>query len=491
MGKNQKKKGNGAFAILTIVCVLLVLGSAAFVAALWMGVFEADTPAPTVPGLNVTVDNTPTTEAPIETTTVPPETTLPEPEKVVATATISSMGDVLMHLPVVNSGKESDGSYNYDEIFQYIKPYVEDANYAAANLETTLAGTDNGYKYNGYPMFNCPDEIVDSVRDAGFDMMLTVNNHSYDTSLVGYKRTLEVVREKGMTSLGTMLDEKEPKYIVQDINGIQIGMIAYTYATSVTADGRPSLNGNAAISEAGICNYFTYDRLEAFYEEVRTHLENMEADGAEATMLYIHWGNEYQLKQNHLQVEIAQALCDLGIDVIVGGHPHVVQPVDLLTSTTDPDHKTVCLYSMGNAVSNQRLGNISTVKTAHTEDGVLFSVTFAKYSDGTVVLESTDILPCWVHMVPTGNRDYLILPLDVGMQDQWQTLYDLSDHYLRCANDSLERTMKIVGEGLEECQTWLAYAKELREWEYLNAVNPEAAGEMPTMATEPTEVPEA
>ena len=126
MAKNQKKKGSGAFAVLTIFCVVLVLGSAAFVAGLWMGVFETDTPSmPTVPGLNVTEGITPaTTEAPIETTTVPPETTLPEPEKVVATATISSMGDVLMHLPVVNTGKESDGSYNFDEIIQYIKPYV-------------------------------------------------------------------------------------------------------------------------------------------------------------------------------------------------------------------------------------------------------------------------------------------------------------------------------------------------------------------------------
>ena len=488
MAKNQKKKGNGAFAFLAVLCVLLVLGSAAFVAGLWMGVFEEDAPAPTVPGLNVPVDTAPTTEAPVETTTVPPETTLPEPEKVIATATVSSMGDVLMHLPVVNSGKNDDGSYNYDEIFQYVKSYVEEADFAAANLETTLAGTDNGYKYNGYPMFNCPDEIVDSVRDAGFDMMLTVNNHSYDTSLVGYKRTLEVVREKGMTTLGTMLDAQEPKYTVQNINGIQIGMIAYTYATSVTSDGRPSLNGNAAIAEAGICNYFSYDYLDRFYEEVKTHLANMEADGAEATMLFIHWGNEYQLKQNYLQEEIAQALCDLGVDVIVGGHPHVVQPVDLLTSTTDPDHKTVCLYSMGNAVSNQMLGNISYVETAHTEDGVLFSVTFAKYSDGTVVVESTDILPTWVHLNRAGNRDYLILPLDVETQDQWQSLYGLNDYYLNCAEDSLERTMKIVGDGLEECQTYLAYAKELREWEYLNAVNPEAAGEMPTMATEAPEV---
>ena len=93
-------------------------------------------------------------------------------------------------------------------------------------------------------------------------------------------------------------------------------------------------------------------------------------------VVYIHWGDEYRLAANKKQIEIAQQLCNLGVDVIVGGHSHVVEPIDLLTSETDPDHKTVCLYSMGNAVSNQRKERAS-IKTGHTEDGVLFSITFA------------------------------------------------------------------------------------------------------------------
>lgn len=492
MKDNPKKRGSKAFAIFVTICVLLILSAAAFVAGLWLGFFDTGDSAsikiPSMQTLPGAAGNG--TTAPVPTTTVPPETTMPEPEKIVATATISSMGDVLMHMPVVNSGKLSDGSYNFDKSFQYIKEYVEAADYAAANLETTLAGTDNGYPYKGYPHFNCPDEIVDGVMGAGFDMMLTVNNHSYDTTMVGYKRTLEVVREKGMATLGTMLNAEEPKYVVQDINGIKVGMMAYTYATAVTSDGRPSLNGNAAMSEAGVCNYFTYENLPAFYKEVQGHLDAMKAEGAEATMIFIHWGVEYQLKENAQQAKIAQELCNLGIDVIVGGHPHVVQPVDLLTSTTDSDHKTVCLYSMGNAISNQRLGNISYVKTSHTEDGVLFSVTFCKYSDGSVYLLSTDILPTWVHLDQSGSPNtYFILPLDDERSEEWDELYGLNDTYYQKALNSYERTMDIVGEGLAECQTYLEEAGLIRDWEYLAAVNPEAAGERPVPTTEATVPP--
>ena len=489
MKDNQKPRRSKAFGIFVTICILLVLGSAAFVGALWMGVFETEN-GPSI-HLPVPGTSTPgTTQAPTETT-VPP-TTMPEPEKIVATATISSMGDMLMHMPVVNSCKQNDGSYNFDKSFQFIKEYVEAADYAAANLETTLAGTDNGYKYSGYPHFNCPDEIVDGIMGAGFDLMLTVNNHSYDTSMVGYKRTLEVVREKGMETLGTMLTPEEPKYIIQDVNGIKIGMMAYTYATDDNNDGRPSLNFNASMKEAGICNFFTYENLPGFYKEVEGHLEAMKEEGAEATMIFMHWGIEYQLKQNDQQAKIAQNLCDLGIDVIVGGHPHVVQPVDLLTSTVDPDHKTVCLYSMGNAISNQRLGQISYVKTSHTEDGVMFSVTFCKYSDGSVYLLSTDILPTWVHLDASKSPvSYLILPLDDTRSDQWQELFGIGDATFEKAMKSYNRTMDIVGEGLQECQEYLEAEGLMRDWEYLYAVNPEAAGDPPIQETEPTEVANA
>ena len=128
-----------------------------------------------------------------------------EAPQLVSTATVLSTGDMLMHIQVINSGKQEDGSYNFDSIFRYVKSYTQAADFSVANLETTLCGTDNGYRYSGNPRFNCPDTIVDSLKDAGFDMLLTANNHAADTDLVGYKRTLNVVREKGLDTLGTYL----------------------------------------------------------------------------------------------------------------------------------------------------------------------------------------------------------------------------------------------------------------------------------------------
>ena len=415
----------------------------------------------------------PITATPTETE--PPETTMPEPEHVVATATITSTGDILMHMPVVDTGRQSDGSYNFESIFRYVKEYTIAADYAAANLETTLCGTDNGFKYSGYPNFNCPDEIIDSLSDAGFDLLLTANNHSYDTTLVGYKRTLEVVRDRGLDTMGTYASPEETKWQVKDLNGIQIGMLCYTYANAVGAKGNPRLNLNAELPESGICNFFTYDNLDAFYAEVEGYLEEMKNAGAEATVVYMHWGEEYQLSPNNYQTTMAQKLCDMGVDVIIGGHPHVIQPVDLLTSPTDENHKTVILYSMGNAVSNQRLGNISTINTAHTEDGILFNVTFSKYSDGTVYLESVDLIPCWVNLITSGSREYNILPLDDSTRDNWQEKFNLSDNALSAAQRSYDRTMAIVGSGLEKAQDYLENQKELREANYLAAVmNPAA-----------------
>ena len=414
------------------------------------------------------------------TTEPPTETTMPEPEHVVSTVSIGAMGDLLMHKPIFDdltkynaAVQQKDGSYDFSTVFQYLSEYTSALDFAVANLETTLAAEDNGYPYNGYPLFNCPDEVVDGVKDAGFDMLLTANNHSYDTRLVGFKRTLEVIRGKGLKTLGTYLSADETKWIVQEINGIKIGMMSYTYSTGEAEAGRPSLNNNQAISEAGLCNYFNTNNLDSFYTEVEGYLEEMKNAGAEATILFIHWGVEYILEENQTQNDMAQKLCDLGIDVIIGGHPHVVQPVELLTGTEDPEHKTVCLYSLGNAVSNQRLGFSDAIKTPHTEDGILFTVTFEKYSDGTVYLAQVNGLPTWVnkHRNDNGKDEYNILPLDDASREAWREKYGLNDKTVKACADSYERTMEIVGEGIEQANEYLNEQKVEREAYYLSLVS--------------------
>ena len=390
------------------------------------------------------------TEPPTE-----PPTEEPTAPTIVSTAKISATGDVLMHMPVVNTTKVS-GGYDFTPIFQYLDDYAAAADYAVANLETTLAGLDNGYAYSGYPCFNCPDEIAFDLQEAGFDMILTANNHCYDTRTVGLKRTVQTVRDLGLETLGTHASADDTKYTVQDINGIKVGMLCYSYATGDDYPDRASMNGILTSEDAkGLINYFDYDNLTGFYNEVSGYIDAMEAQGAQAVVMYIHWGEEYQLQANSNQTTVAQGLCDLGIDVIVGGHPHVVQPVDLLSSTTDPDHKTDCLYSMGNAISNQRR-TLMNLNTGHTEDGVLFSFTFAEYSDGTVRLDSVELLPTWVWM---GSSSYRIIPLDTEVAD-WGSAFNLGSDGVASAKASYDRTMKLVAEGIQESNDYLTAQRE-------------------------------
>jgi len=378
----------------------------------------------------------------------------PKPEKE-STATIGATGDVLMHMPCVRPAKTSNG-YDFTPYFTHIQDYLTAPDYMVANLETTLAALDNGYEYSGYPNFNCPDEIVYDLQAMGVDMFLTANNHTYDTSTVGFNRTQQIIAEAGLDHIGTKISTDVDDYLVKDINGIKIGMVCYTYETDAGKDS-VRLNDGAKLPSgvASRINTFHGDDVAGFIKNLGQDIEDMKADGAEAIVLYIHWGIEYQLKQNKIQEKFAQAACDLGVDVIVGGHPHVIQPMDLLTSTKDDEHKMVCLYSTGNFMSNQRLGNISYVHTAHTEDGILFNFSFARYSDGTVRLEEVELLPLWIDMhTRTGNTIYDVIPLDKEVED-WKGQFGLTDKSLKQAEDSYKRTMKIVGDGLTEVQAYL------------------------------------
>lgn len=411
-------------------------------------------------------DKTPGTDPslPSDVATVPVETA----PQVVASAAVSSQGDLLMHRQIFFSGSASspqgacylgEGEYNFDSIFQYISPYVSSADYSVINLETTFGG--DGYPYQGNPNFNCPDALADSVAKAGYDMLLTANNHCCDTTVSGIKRTLEQVHARNLSTLGTQMNNEEKKYAVVDVNGIKIGMLCYTYAGGLDGDGVPNLNLNQAtrVTESGIVNYFTTDNLDKFYREVEEILGAMEQEGAEATMLYIHWGNEYQLTNDATQKVIAQKMCDMGIDVIVGGHPHVIQPVELLTGTADSSHKTVCIYSMGNAVSNQRREEMqNSCPTGHTEDGAVFTVTFEKNSVGDVYLAGVELLPTWVNKFinEDGKTEYNIIPLEKAKEAEWKTLYQLTDDAFVKAQGSYDRTMEIVSPGLNQVWDYLA-----------------------------------
>ena len=376
-----------------------------------------------------------------------------------ARASILAAGDLMTHLPIVRSGATGTG-YSFEYIFEYVAPYIAGADYAVVNLETTLAGTD-GKEYTGYPRFNAPDAIASSAYHVGFDMMLTANNHCYDYGTAGLLRTLDVIQNAGLDTLGTISSVEENRYTIRDINGIRVGMVNYTYADIIDDRNTPIINDMQVDSKsAGLINIFDYANLDLFYNEMESHISGMRAAGAEAIVLFIHWGDQFSVKPSSTQEIIAQKMCDLGVDVIAGSHPHVIQPIAQLTST-DGTNQTLCLYSMGNFLSNQRADNIA-LETGHSEDGLMFTFTFVKYSNGEVHVEYVDLMPTWVLVRGNDNsKSFQILPLDVEVED-WNTLYAMDGDQAADANKSLERTNALIMESLASVKAQLQHQVEER-----------------------------
>ena len=449
--------------ITTIGALSIILAVLLIIAVFILPGLTANTPTEPSETTTPTLQTDPT-----ETTedTTPTETTAPTEPPVVkeSTVTIGATGDILLHQQVIDSGyKNDEGIYDYAYIFKELAQYVGAFDYAIGNMEGTLSGNQDGYEYGGWPSFNAPDAIAEAAKNAGFDMLLTANNHSYDKGNHGFHRTQQVIADLGLDHIGTRQDESVKNYIVKELNGIKIGITCYTYDDRTwNDDHKISLNGNI-LSDANVplVNTFNPAYLDEFYTKLSAERDLMKAEGADAIMLFIHWGDEYHTTPNNTQKKIAQGLCDLGIDVIVGGHPHVMQPMEMLTSTTDPDHNTLCLYSMGNAVSNithRDKGPDGTPRPYECEDGMLFSVTFAKYSDGTVIVESTDVLPYYVNRYYHSDLErnmFPIVPL-VLPEDQWQDTYDLTDEMFRNCQKSLDRTNAIIAEGLADANAFFS-----------------------------------
>ncbi len=374
-----------------------------------------------------------------------------DPDSVIAEATVVNTGDIILHSTVLDGAKTADGNYDFSAFFTETEKYFKAADIATANLEVTLGGTESG-AFSGYPAFNAPDSLLDVIKNSGINLLTTANNHCYDTGLFGLKRTVRQLKTNGIEFIGTKEYESDPTYIVKDVNGIKIGMVTYTYENS-SAEGQKSINGNIVKAEAnGLINSFNYDRIDAFYSEAQSVVDAMEQSGAEAIVFYMHWGEEYQLSANTWQKSIAQKLCNMGVDVIVGGHPHVVQPIELIYSE-DSQNTTVCIYSMGNAISNQRQELMDSCPSGHTEDGMLFYYTFQKHGDGTVRLSAVDIIPVWVNKYRGGSgHQYTMYPLEnVNMAEN----YGFDASALSKAQKSFERTKSIVADGLYECQQYL------------------------------------
>lgn len=340
---------------------------------------------------------------------------MPNPTcRLLTEATILSVGDILTHIPQLEYAKAvGNGGYNFSNSFKYISSIVSSADYAVANLETTLSGEAQGY--SGFPAFNSPDALLDAIKDAGFDMMLFANNHCYDRRLSGFIRTQEQITQRGLSYIGAKTEPQNKAYQVVDINGIKVGMLNYAEDLSGGNTERRTINGNL-ISDGDLdyMNLYNLSLLNELYADIDESLADMRENGADIIIAYMHWGLEYHTEHNKYQEDVAQALCDRGVDVIIGGHPHVIQDVEILTDSAGTGHTTLCYYSLGNFVSNQNRQTLTGNSSAqYTEAGLMVQLTVRKYSTGEAMVVSAESIPTFVHRYMASNGFYAheILPI--------------------------------------------------------------------------------
>ena len=360
-------------------------------------------------------------------------------EKEDTTISVLGAGDVLMHMEQVYSGYDSKtNTYNYDNFFTYVKNYVSTSDLAICNSETTYLG--KGHNFSGYPKFNSPKEILNSIKNAGFDMVCSTHNHINDMGDKGIESTAKLIKEAGLDLLGIKNTVKDKNYIVKDIKGVKIGITNYTYST-IDKNGYRYINGLLLSKEMEPkINLFSDSNIENDINNMKSTYDNMIKDGAEFTIFYIHWGNEYQLQPSAQQEKLAGMLNSIGVNVIFGSHPHVVQPIRTLKNDTNGNETLVC-YSLGNFISNQRFETMGNIKS---EDGLMVKLFITKDSNNKLKLTSYETEPTWVYKYvnASGKTVYNILPTNKILKSN--DIEGLSEDVFNRVKDSNKSTNEII-----------------------------------------------
>ncbi|MCX0396151.1 CapA family protein [Clostridium perfringens] len=337
---------------------------------------------------------------------------------------ISAVGDIILHDEQIWSAyNEENKAYDFMNNFKYVKNFIEKSDIAYGTIEGNYAGEEIGY--SGYPNYNGPDSMIDSLKDTGFDIINVATDHSLDKGVEGASKTGEKI-DKDMTSIGNK------KYIIKKVKGIEIGFTSYTYESK-----EGELNGHKIPEDMNL-NTFSYNKLDNGLEEMKALVEEMKNEGAEFIVFGMHWGVEYKTEPSKYQVKIAEALNEYGVDLILGSNPHVVQPIEEIEG--ENGNKTLVAYSLGNFISNQRLETMGDRRTA---DGVILNLILDKSRKG-VKIEKWDYTPTWVYKIPRENKksDYYILPVEETLNSEEGKKLDKET--LNQLNKSLESTKSIV-----------------------------------------------
>lgn len=304
---------------------------------------------------------------------------------------MSVIGDIMSHSGnFKNAYNSSSKDYDFSNTFKNITKYIQNADIAVGNLETTFAGKSKGY--SGYPTFNTPEALGKNLKNLGIDVLSTANNHCMDKGYSGLESTLNFLDEFGISHTGTSRSKDEQNTIlVKDVNGIKIAFLSFTYGTNgitIPSDKKYAVN--------------LIDK-----DLIKEQIKLAKEQNVDLICVSMHWGIEYKLKQNKTQEDLADFLFENGADIILGSHPHVLEPMEKRTITLN-DGSTkdgFVIYSLGNFMSGQIYAN--------TKSTVILDIQLTKNADHKITIDSINYIPLYLY--------------DKGENSKSRTRYTLMD----------------------------------------------------------------
>ena len=306
---------------------------------------------------------------------------------------MSVIGDIMCHNSQYNDANRN-GEYDFSYVFEDVKEYIESADIAIGNLETTFAGKDRGYA--SYPTFNTPENLARDLKEFGIDVVSTANNHSLDTGYKGIESTIDYLNEVGILHTGTFKSvEDQENIVIKEVNGLKLAFLAYTYGTN----GIPVPNGREYC-----INLIDKDLI-------KSHLDKAKSLNPDVICVNMHWGVEYQNSPNTEQEDLANFLFENGVDLILGSHPHVLQRMetkDILLPNGENKNGFV-IYSLGNFMSGQTKAN--------TRNSIILTLDIIK--DGTtgkLKFENINYIPIYTYTYPN-FKNYKVLDIRKAIEN--------------------------------------------------------------------------
>ena len=343
---------------------------------------------------------------------------------------MSVIGDIMCHNSQYKDAYiSSTGTYDFSYVFEDIKSYISDTDISIGNLETTFAGKARGY--SNYPQFNTPEQLAYNLKDLGIDVVSTANNHSMDTYFSGIVSTLNYLDDAGISHVGTnAIAEDQSKILIKDVNGIKVAFLAFTYGT----------NGISIPSDKSFAVNLIDDNF------ILSQISLAKEQHPDLICASMHWGYEYHTKQSAEQERLADLLFKNGVDVILGSHPHVLQPMEKRTVTLEDGSTKNCfvIYSLGNFMSGQTITN--------TQNSIILNMNFTKNGEsGKTTIDSVSYVPIYMYRAPSGNtKRYRVLDIEKTIQDYDSGINkSINQATYSTLKTELSKIRKIMGENIE------------------------------------------